>query len=47
VNPAQFGDAQKGFGARVMEKMIIGQLRGEICFVWHAQGLACGITIPA
>jgi PAS domain S-box-containing protein len=35
----------QGFGTRVMESMIRGQLRGEICFDWRAEGLACEIVL--
>jgi len=36
-----------GFGTRVMQDMICGQLKGEMCFDWRAEGLACKIAIPA
>ena len=36
-----------GFGTRVMEGMIRGQLKGEMRFDWRAEGLACEIAIPA
>ena len=35
-----------GFGMRVMEKMIQGQLKGEMHFDWRAEGLACEIALP-
>jgi two-component sensor histidine kinase len=35
----------RGFGTRVMEN-IIGQLRGEVHFDWHDQGLTCEIGLP-
>ena len=35
-----------GFGTRVMEKMIRGQLKGEMCFDWRPEGLACEIAMP-
>jgi two-component sensor histidine kinase len=35
----------RGFGTRVMENMI-GQLRGEVRFDWHAEGLTCEIGMP-
>ena len=35
-----------GFGTRVMENMIRGQLKGEMCFDWRPEGLACEIVIP-
>src|SRR6516162_4905209 len=45
--PAVTPPTHQGFGTRVMEKMITGQLSGRICFVWCAEGLSCEITIPA
>jgi two-component sensor histidine kinase len=45
--PAVTPPTHQGFGTRVMEKMINGQLKGQIRFAWRAQGLACEITIPA
>jgi two-component sensor histidine kinase len=38
---------RKGFGTRVIERMIHGQLKGEMRFDWHAEGLACEIVLPA
>ena len=38
---------RKGFGTRVMEGMIRGQMKGEIRFDWRAEGLACEIEFPA
>jgi PAS domain S-box-containing protein len=35
---------RKGFGTRVMEKMI-GQLKGETRFDWRPEGLVCEITL--
>ena len=37
---------RQGFGTRVMESMIRGQLQGEMRFDWRAEGLACEITLP-
>ena len=45
--PAVTPPTHQGFGTRVMEKMITGQLSGQIRFAWRAQGLSCEITIPA
>jgi PAS domain S-box-containing protein len=45
--PAVTPPTHQGFGTRVMERMITGQLKGRICFAWRAQGLSCEITIPA
>jgi two-component sensor histidine kinase len=38
---------RRGFGTRVMEGMIRGQLNGEMRFDWRAEGLACEISLPA
>jgi PAS domain S-box-containing protein len=35
----------RGFGTRVMEN-IIGQLKGDVCFDWRANGLSCEIALP-
>ena len=35
-----------GFGTRVMEAMIRGQLRGGMRFDWRAEGLSCEIVLP-
>jgi PAS domain S-box-containing protein len=37
--------AHRGFGTRIMENIIAGQLRGEVRFDWRDQGLACEITL--
>jgi PAS domain S-box-containing protein len=37
---------RQGFGTRVMEAMIRGQLRGGMRFDWRAEGLACEIALP-
>jgi PAS domain S-box-containing protein len=37
---------RQGFGTRVMERMIRGQLKGEMRLDWHAEGLACEIALP-
>jgi PAS domain S-box-containing protein len=34
---------REGFGTRLMETMIRGQLKGKIDFVWRPEGLACEI----
>jgi two-component sensor histidine kinase len=38
---------RRGFGTRVMDRMIRGQSKGEIRFDWRAEGLVCEITLPA
>ena len=35
---------REGFGTKLMDAMIRGQLNGEISFDWRAGGLACEIT---
>ena len=36
----------RGFGTRVMENIIAGQLRGEVRFDWRDEGLTCEIILP-
>jgi two-component sensor histidine kinase len=36
----------QGFGTRVMEGIIQGQLKGKMHFDWRAEGLACDIVLP-
>ena len=36
----------QGFGTRVMDSMIRGQLKGDMHFDWRAEGLACEIVLP-
>jgi len=36
----------RGFGTRIMENIIAGQLRGEVHFDWRDQGLTCEIALP-
>jgi PAS domain S-box-containing protein len=38
---------RQGFGTRVMERMICGQLHGEVNFDWRPEGVACEISILA
>jgi two-component sensor histidine kinase len=35
----------RGFGTRIMENMIGGQLKGEVRFDWHDRGLTCEIAL--
>jgi PAS domain S-box-containing protein len=37
---------RQGFGSRVVESMIRGQLKGEMRLDWRAEGLACEIAVP-
>ena len=36
----------RGFGTRIMENIIGGQLGGEVRFDWRDQGLTCEIALP-
>jgi PAS domain S-box-containing protein len=38
---------RRGFGTRVMERMIRDQLKGEMRFDWRAEGLACELVLLA
>jgi two-component sensor histidine kinase len=38
--------AHQGFGTRVMQSMIEGQLDGEMHFDWRREGLVCRIALP-
>jgi len=44
--PAVQPPASRGFGMRVMERMIAGQ-NGELRLSWQPRGLTCEITLPA
>jgi PAS domain S-box-containing protein len=37
---------RQGFGTRVMDRIIRGQLKGEMHVDWRAEGLVCEIVIP-
>jgi two-component sensor histidine kinase len=37
----------QGFGTRVVNQVIHGELNGKVRFDWHPDGLACEIAIPA
>jgi two-component sensor histidine kinase len=37
----------RGFGTRIMENILGGQLGGEVRFDWRGQGLACEIILVA
>ena len=41
--PAVEHPTRSGFGSRIMENMIRGQLNGEISVDWRADGLVCEI----
>jgi two-component sensor histidine kinase len=42
VNPP----TRKGFGIIVMDSMIREGMKGRVQLDWHAEGLACEITLP-
>ena len=44
--PAVAPPTHRGFGTRIMENIIGGQLGGEVLFHWHNQGLICEIALP-
>jgi PAS domain S-box-containing protein len=44
--PAVTTPSRRGFGTRVMQEMIEGQLKGEMRFDWQRQGLTCEIKLP-
>jgi two-component sensor histidine kinase len=37
---------RQGFGTRVMDRLIVGQLQGELRFHWRPEGLTCEIVLP-
>ena len=45
--PIVTSPTRKGFGTRVMERMIRDQLKGKMHFDWHTDGLVCEIALPA
>jgi PAS domain S-box-containing protein len=45
--PTVKAPTHKGFGTRVMESMIRGQLKGEVNVDWRSEGLVCEIVVPA
>jgi two-component sensor histidine kinase len=45
--PPVTSPTRKGFGTRVMERMIRDQLKGKMHFDWHTDGLVCEIALPA
>ena len=44
--PAVAPPTHCGFGTRIMEKIIGGQLGGQVRFDWRDQGLICEIALP-
>ena len=43
--PSVTPPTHRGFGTRIMENIIGGQLRGEVRFDWREHGLACEIAL--
>jgi two-component sensor histidine kinase len=37
---------RRGFGTRITENIIAGQLKGKVHFDWRDQGLSCEIVLP-
>jgi two-component sensor histidine kinase len=37
---------RRGFGSRVLEGTVRGQLGGTVSLAWDAAGLVCGIEVP-
>jgi len=44
--PTVTSPTRRGFGTRVMENIIEGQLKGTVHFDWRGKGLACEIALP-
>jgi len=44
--PAVVPPARRGFGTRVIDRMIRDQLKGTVHFDWRKEGLVCDIAIP-
>ena len=38
--------ARRGFGTRVLDGTVRGQLGGKVSLVWEASGLICGMDVP-
>jgi PAS domain S-box-containing protein len=43
--PAAAPPTRRGFGTRVMDRMVRVQLKGQMLFDWRPEGLACEITV--
>lgn len=37
---------RRGFGSRVIERVVIAQLEGDVRFDWRSSGLLCAIAVP-
>jgi PAS domain S-box-containing protein len=44
--PAVTPPTRRGFGTRIIDRMIRDQLKGEVRFDWRKEGLVCEIAIP-
>jgi hypothetical protein len=44
--PAVEPPTRRGFGTNVTNRLVRGQLRGEVRFDWRVEGLVCEIHIP-
>ena len=44
--PTVMPPTHRGFGTRIIENIIAGQLRGEVRFDWRDQGLTCEMALP-
>ena len=44
--PVEGAPAQRGFGTRVLDGTVRGQLGGAVSLAWEPAGLVCGIEVP-
>jgi two-component sensor histidine kinase len=44
--PVAGGPARRGFGSRVLEGTVRGQLGGDVTMLWEDAGLVCEISVP-
>jgi two-component sensor histidine kinase len=44
--PVEGAPAQRGFGTRVLDGTVRGQLGGTVALSWNVAGLACDIEVP-
>jgi two-component sensor histidine kinase len=44
--PIAAAPPRRGFGSRVLDGTMRGQLGGAICLAWEPAGLVCAIAIP-
>ena len=43
--PTVIAPTRQGFGTRVIDRMVRGQLNGQMLFDWRPEGLTCEITV--